>query len=238
MSFKDSVGKRRRKRLPISPDVADVEVFRPKRRDWQRIQGAFGVRLSSTHRSEIIDLVDNYLFVHDLERSAPFANDAIAWLRKLKAKLNEALGLMRHMPDTVAHLLEAEDYARVNLVALFRKYREGANWSWGEIVQVIAQLERGCGNVIRDFETLEDGFKEGSAWELLITRLTELADHNDFPSRVAKGGSPSPFVKFVRELQETLPQKFRKHLHSDTALAQAILRSRRIQNTNAVTKAK
>lgn len=238
MTFNSSVGKRRRKRLPISPEVTDAEVFRPKRSDWQRIQRAFGVRLSLTHRSEIIDLVDNYFFVHELERSAPFAADAINWLKKLRARLNETLILVRRQPGTAVEILEAEDYARVNLVAVFRKARGGANWTWGTIVQLIVQLERACGDVLKDFETLEDGFKEGAAWSLLIVRLTELADRNNFPSRVAKGGSPSPFVELICELQKTFPEKFRKHLHSDTALAQAILRSRRIQNTSSGAKAK
>ena len=182
MGLQDSLAKRRRKRLPIAPDVIAPEVFRPMRSDWQRIEDAFGMRLSRAHRAEIVDVVDDYFFVHQLERSAPFAADAIAWLKKLRTSLKEALGLMRRKPETPFLVLEAEDYARVELVALFRKYRGGASWTWGEIVTVIAQLERACGNVMQDFETLKGGFKEGAAWRNLIIGLTEFADRNNFPS--------------------------------------------------------
>jgi hypothetical protein len=231
--LQDDLAKRRRKRLPIAPDVTVPEIFKPKRSDWQRIQDSFGVRLGPTHRAEITVFANDYFFAHELERSAPFAADGIAWLRKLRLSLNQALSIMRKKPDTPYLEREAEDYARVNMVALFRKYRGEASWTWGQILDVVAQLERASSDVLQDFETLKDGFKEGSAWNLLVFRLTELADKNHFPSRVAKGGRSSPFVKFMRELQKTFPEKFRKHLHSDTALAQAILRARRIQNANS-----
>lgn len=238
MTFQDSLGKRRRKRLPIAPNITEPEVFNPKRSDWQRIQEAFGVRLGLTQRSEIIELVDEYFFVHELESSAPFAGDAITWLRKLRASLNQALSLMRRKADTAPLLLEAEDYARDNMVVALWRARGGTRWTWGEIGRFVVQLEHACGDVLGDFETLEGGFKEGSAWKLLIIGLTELASRNNFPSLAAKGGRTSAFVKFVRELQKTFPKAYRQHLQSDDALAEAISKVRRRQKTNAGSKAK
>jgi hypothetical protein len=224
--------------LPISPDLTDPEVFRPKRSDWQRIQTAFEVRLRRTHQAEVIDFVDDYFFVHELERGAPFAADAIAWLKKLRASLNQASSLMRRKADTPPLVLEAEDYARDNLVVALRKEKEGTRWTWGDITRFVVKLEHACGEVLQDFETLEGGFQEGSAWRVLITRLTEFATKNNFPSLAGKGGKTSPFVKFVGELQKTFPEAYRKHLQSDDALAEAISTARRRQKTNAGPKAK
>jgi hypothetical protein len=237
MTFNNSAGRRRRKRLPVAPYVADAEVFRPKRTDWERIQNAFGVRLGPTERAEVIYFVNDYFYVHELERRAPFAGDAIAWLKKLRASLQQVLNLMRRKADTAPLLLEAEDYARDNLVVLLRA-KSGPRWTWGNKVSFVAQLEHACGKVIQDFETIEGGFKEGSAWKILITRLTEFAARNNFPFLAGKGGRTSPFVKFVRELQKTFPKAYRKHLQSDDALAEAISKARRRQKTNGVLKAK
>jgi hypothetical protein len=224
--------------LPISPDLTDAEVFRPKRSDWQRVQNAFQVRLRPTQRAEIIDFVDDYFFVHELERGAPFAGDAIAWLKKLRASLNQASSLMRRKADTPPLVLEAEDYARDNLVVALRKENEGTGRTWGDVTRFVVQLEHACGEVLQDFATLEGGFKEGGAWRVLIIRLTEFATENNFPSLAGKGGKTSPFVKFVGELQKTFPKAFRKHLQSDDALAEAISTARRRQKTNAHSKAK
>ncbi|HJU04525.1 MAG TPA: hypothetical protein VJ692_05180 [Nitrospiraceae bacterium] len=238
ISAKNSVGKRRRKRLFMAPDIETPEVFTPNRKDWQRMEAAFGYTLDRTQRTAIIDLVDNYFFVHELERNAPFANDAIAWLGRLRAGLSLTLNAVLRKPNTPTLQREAELVGKTSLVASFSKYEAGAKWTWREIVAVIVHLERACNDVIVDFKTTNDGFREGSAWALLICELTQLATQDGLPSGAGKGDHASPFVRFVRELQKTFPPKYRKHLHSYEALAQAIIRARPRQDTNSRSKAK
>ena len=236
MNRKNPSSKSRRKRLHISPIVVDPKVFMPRKSDWRRIQCAYEVRLSGSLRSEIIGLVDHYFYNHQLELAAPFADDAAAWLKKLRANLTDALHLMRRRPATATQISEAEDFGRSQIMVLMRKARRDVNWTWGQIVTHIAQLEHACGEVIQDCENSEDGFKEGSGWNLLISQLTELANRCGFSRSAAKGGKTSPFVAFVQELQRTFPAEFRNHFQSDDALAEAISRARR-QKTNSRSKA-
>jgi hypothetical protein len=76
------------------------------------------------------------------------------------------------------------------------------------------------------------GVSEGEVWNIWVNALTEILKKNGLPYKVRKDSdknktdSQSPFVVLVRELQNCLPEKFRKFAHSDYALAQGIYRAR------------
>jgi hypothetical protein len=72
------------------------------------------------------------------------------------------------------------------------------------------------------------GRRKGDAWQWWVTRLEAILGSHDLPTSVRKDvdknktGKPSPFVAFVRELQGSLPERYRRSTLSDVALAKAI----------------
>ena len=75
-----------------------------------------------------------------------------------------------------------------------------------------------------------DGFRQGSSWEEWVRRLTAIAKETGLPHGARKDKSAtdatSPFVALVDELQQIIPDDYRRHTHSTDALAKAIERAR------------
>ena len=76
-------------------------------------------------------------------------------------------------------------------------------------------------------------FRKGSAWTNWISRLTEILQGAKLPFAVGKpirnksrSDKKSPFTLLAWELQLCLPAECRRHTHSVTALADAIIEVR------------
>lgn len=70
-------------------------------------------------------------------------------------------------------------------------------------------------------------FEEGDAWNNWILDLTHITRDAGLPWKVSKDDLRiSPFVALVQELQKRLPPECRRHIHSEAALATAIVRAR------------
>jgi hypothetical protein len=76
------------------------------------------------------------------------------------------------------------------------------------------------------------GFRPSMAWNKWIRMLTLIVREYGLSFKVRKDVDKkqreraSPFVRFVYELQQHLPEEFRLFMHSKDALAQAIVRAR------------
>jgi hypothetical protein len=77
-----------------------------------------------------------------------------------------------------------------------------------------------------------NGFPPSVAWNKWIRMLTLIVREYGLSSPARKDVDKkdreraSPFVRFVYELQQHLPEEFKRHMHSLDALAQAIVRAR------------
>lgn len=74
-------------------------------------------------------------------------------------------------------------------------------------------------------------FSPELAWDIWVCMLTDLLKEVGLPTRVSKAqidprSKTSPFLLFIKSLQANYP-KFKRHFHSDQALAQAISRARK-----------
>jgi hypothetical protein len=82
-------------------------------------------------------------------------------------------------------------------------------------------------------KTTKDYFRPGAHWNSWVRRLTEIMQKHRLPKTVPKDSDKRtravPFVALVRELQMCVPRQFRRHTHSDGALAQAIYRARSVR---------
>jgi hypothetical protein len=75
-------------------------------------------------------------------------------------------------------------------------------------------------------------FTPGEIWNLWVNSITTVIRDENLPYKVRKDtdkhtGNNSPFVRLIKEIQNSLPKEFRMFTHSDDALAQAIHRARR-----------
>ena len=78
-------------------------------------------------------------------------------------------------------------------------------------------------------DSASSGFREGQAWRLMIRKLLNIAKKSNLPCTVAKPNTrqktefrPSPFVKFVKALQDRLPEMHWPPPRTVGALAVAI----------------
>jgi hypothetical protein len=78
------------------------------------------------------------------------------------------------------------------------------------------------------------GFEAGTAWDQMIRDLLDWAKSRGYPATISMGRQksskvvpPSPFVRFVQELQKLFPDGYARHQHSVDGLAGAISRARR-----------
>jgi hypothetical protein len=68
---------------------------------------------------------------------------------------------------------------------------------------------------------------EGQAWELMVQRLAEFAHERGLPVSARKDSdkrkrSPSPFVSFVKAIQDQFPSEVPIRFSTEDGLAQAI----------------
>ena len=95
------------------------------------------------------------------------------------------------------------------------------------IGRLMASCSVACDKALMELDESHHGRSEGHGWKRWVRRLTALFASATLPTG-ARQDKPeaSPFVAFVRELQKNLPAEFRRHTHSDAALAKAIGRAR------------
>lgn len=82
-----------------------------------------------------------------------------------------------------------------------------------------------------------EGHQDGKIWNIWIWWLTIILREANLPYQVSKATThpsarKSDFVKFVRAIQRQLPPECQRHMHSDDALGQAIVRARKGYNLN------
>jgi hypothetical protein len=106
--------------------------------------------------------------------------------------------------------------------------------SFDALIRVMGEFVTACTFARKELpEYAAGGFEEGQTWNLLICKLTRFASERALPTAASKGtdksasGRPSPFVAFVRELQNSLREDSRRHFASDVALAAGIAIARR-----------
>jgi hypothetical protein len=219
--------KSRRKRLPVS-SMGAWPRFEPSESDWTRIAAAYPY-FGTDDRAHISKLANEYLYWEGFERSAPFLDDAMAWLKKARKAAKafsealdeggDAVFYTRHYVATNMrhHLFEPEgplDWSGLSsLMTFFR----------GALVQAETEIPKEA----------RVGLVEGECWEMMVRKLTDYAESQGYPTGASKGvdktvtPNTSDFVALVREIQNTFPPERRRHTASDVALAQAISEARR-----------
>jgi hypothetical protein len=233
--------KRRLKRLPFfgSQSFGGFN-FNPTAADWARIEAAYGVSLLEEDRTVIVLHVICYLRDEPQEGFAPFANDAARWLDGVHGAADALLRKLRWWKGDDIKLDSDRErgcaYAQM-LLATNLRHQPFSDWPNDKVEKLhglISQVVNACTSAKDDVALrAEAGEREGWFWDHLIRELTAFAKQRNFPIGAAKGTDKqktpraSPFVAFVRELQNVFPEQARRHMSSDAALAKAITDARR-----------
>jgi hypothetical protein len=215
--------------LPVSS--AEGITFDPSDDDWKRIEKAYPDILEADHET-ITHIANEYLLRAQFEGNAPFLVDAMAWLetteKSAKTFWGSTCGEGGSCKDDATFY--AQNYVARQIDHPAFKGSDAAKWC--ELVTILTSVVSAFGIARRDMpKEAAVGFVEfveGESWVAMIFRLTEWAKSKGLPTSASKGanksksGTPSPFVVFIRELQNTFPVELRRHSHSENAIAQAI----------------
>jgi hypothetical protein len=211
--------------------------------DWQRIEKAYGQKLSPKARRDIHEKTQEFVDRAEFEQNAEPVSDA-------RDRITTFIGAASSLRSTIdSGIHDADIYACSLIKKHLRKQRDAKKQKEGDAVKKrrrkkddpLRNISNGMRllifasqDALRELEDAKDqGFSKGEAWDRWIVRLTSIAEKHGLPWRVRKDSdkqsdshSQSHFVEFVWALQHFVPDAHRRK-HSRGALAGAIVGARR-----------
>jgi hypothetical protein len=224
--------KSRRKRLPHSSASGRPE-FAPSEEDWKRIEAAYPL-LTVADRETITAIVNEYLHNERFERNAPFLDDALKWLKAAEKSATRFWKTTWGGGDSEKGdaIFYAQDYVERHIDD--HGLQIPGESKWDALVSIMTNVVAALAIARREVpKEARAGFVEGETWDAMICQLSDFAEAKGFPVGASKGvdkaasSKPSPFVAFIREIQNTFPAVSRRHNASDIAIAEAISVARR-----------
>jgi hypothetical protein len=208
---------------------------------WKPIEAAYGRELTVAAREDIGRATAQYVDFATAEKAAAPSLPA-------RRRLDRLHGLTQKLLDEVdkrnSFAREAPEFYADELLHYHLRHSASDNKSlhpsrWhlllAPVAADLARLIAACNDAVGEIErTSNPGYwREGSSWNGWIVRLGEIATTHRLPRAAAMtvtksaADQYSPFIGFVRALQNCLPSDLRQSMHSDSALAEAIKRARR-----------
>jgi hypothetical protein len=192
--------------------------------DWQRIESAYGQKLSSEARRDIYKKTQEFVDRAELEQNVERVSDA----RDRISTIMRAAHSLRSSLDGGDH--DADVHARSLIKKHFRKEGDAIDDPLRGISSDIRRLIFASEDALKELsDTKGEDFKKGEAWKRWSNGLTDIAKAHDLHGRVRKDSDKqsrsSPFVELVWELQRSVPKAHRRY--SRGALAGAIVGARR-----------
>jgi hypothetical protein len=208
---------------------------------WRRIEKAYGQKLSPQVRRDIHEKTQEFVDRAEFEQNAePWsdARDRITTIINAASSLRSTIDSGTHDADIYAcslikkHLWKQNGAKKEDDAFKKRRRKKGdplRNISGGMRLLIFASQD-----ALRELDDTKDqGFSKGEAWGRWIVRLTSIAERHGLPWRVRKDSDKqsgrrhaSPFVEFVWELQQFVPETHRRG-HSRGAVAQAVVKDRK-----------
>ena len=209
-------------------------IFVPDASNWKTLETALDRSISEPVRKKIETAVSNYFSRQPFERAAPFLNDVVSRVSRIK---KAALDLQSALSGTESDDRETQTQVLVRLSEQIdlHGFEPGID-SLDAVQRMITALSFAASDAEQRFEkdAKESGFVEGDAWARLVVKLREIMDTHGLPSGAAQStdnptsSDGSPFVRFFTTLQKMFPDdSLRRHsLASPQALARNMNRAR------------
>jgi hypothetical protein len=192
--------------------------------DWQRIESAYGQKLSPEVRRDIHEKTQEFVDRAEFEQNAELVSDA----RDRMSTIAGAASSLRSALNDGDH--DADVYARTLVKKHLRKEGDAINDPLRGISSDMTRLIFASQDTLKELNnTKGEDFKKGEAWKRWSNELTDIAKAHDLRWRVRKDSDKqrrsSPFVELVWELQKSVPKAHRRS--SRGALAGAVVGARR-----------
>ncbi len=201
------------KRLPKRPVRAlqrcQIEI---SDKDWTAIERGFGSSVPAAARQDIAEATNNFVAFMAAEHRALPIKDARGSITRIQKKAREFLSALNALHRDAGDLLE----------------RHSADN--GRVSGNVAAFAASCDYALAELQNMTAHY-EGGAWAAWVRDLTSIAKAHGLPSAarkdIDKSDRVSPFVRLVKALQDHIPKNYRRHAHSDWALAKAVSIARR-----------
>jgi hypothetical protein len=235
------------RRRPKIPRTTTFRVpFELGSSDWDRIEQTYAQSFSAQLRDEVVNITKDFLYWSSAEQTPPLrdAQKRAKSLRKFTASLLKE----------VQRKSDVSPYTNELIAVCFRKFWRKKNKSipvaeWdaipSEVTKALSSFLRACDEALNQMKSLSPKtwmWEDGEAWNRWVVQLSRFAETNGFPtaSSISRPKldpeKASPFVRFVDQLQASIPEKYRRHRQSPVALAEAIKRARKHRPQNTIAK--
>lgn len=194
------------------------------KQDWSRIEQAYQCTLTAQQKKAIFNVTWNFLSFVPGEAGAETVRTEANEVGRAQKACQTFLDLYMHNinSNSQGSALISERFEVHKKHKLFHSYLtsyiDACDWALAEIK-----------------DPKNHGWRKGDMWNLWVKELTAIAREGRLPHQVRqdddknRAGKSSPFVVFIRELQISIPLEFRRPIHSESALATAIVRARRVK---------
>jgi hypothetical protein len=193
--------------------------------DWQRIERAYGHRLSADVRSACVRATTTFVLFEKSERTGSPVADLRTTIRTCKKRASEfqkALPSLETCEGSYAQLFVSESMKDPTLKKRPFEIMHG----------ILASFDAACNVALAELSEYPSFTKQGDAWNSWLRKLNKILETHGLPSGVRKDAGnksktdkQSPFTLLVWELQSCLPVECRRPAHSKGALATAMIRA-------------
>jgi hypothetical protein len=207
-------------RLPVAGVGGESPTISLGDDGWSKIEAACGWSFDSELRDAIRTRTNVYLRDAQFELSAKPLAPALDRLQRIRKAGASFQAELMQAPES-----ESARYANFLIKQHFADSRlkyGGPTDAIHAMDGIMASFVFACVRAEKESEK-DGGFQRGEAWNEWVRDLAKILQKRGFRTRVRKDSdksdTTSPFVRFIRELQELIPQEFRRGSHSDVALA-------------------
>jgi hypothetical protein len=188
--------------------------------EWKRIETQCGFSIPPDLRSAVVAKTQTMRWFSEARQSALSTREMIRQIAGERRTTIDWLNWTNGLPDEVrAMLMSIDEWEQFDLV----------------IKPFMTFVVASCDRMLPSLESdpaLKEAQDASHPWVDWIVEVTDLLNQYGLPTGARKDidknktGLPSPFVIFIRELQQLIEPQYRQHTHSDEALADAITRAR------------
>jgi hypothetical protein len=224
---------RRKPKVPFASAVVPPVRLDPS--DWSRIEREYGHALPSGLREKILRHTQFFVDMAIHENAAQPIETAVKRLKHLRRSAQDLLELLYQAQS----LLDLPDIYADELVVwhLYQKvpHPSRTHEFLFPFANEVRSFEKACASaqdeMTRDSNQKPGYWRAGWAWDEWIKNLTTTLTEHQLPISVRKDSdknrTPSPFARFVIELQKSVPRQCR-HYSTTDAISQGIVRARRV----------
>lgn len=207
--------------MMLGPDGIPMQKWEPTAAHWEAMAKIADCQFDTADQAAITNLVASYVQFQPFEPSAPFVRDVKKHLDKLDKAADQFYQALQSGEALEDEIERNAAFHAETLISGHLKEKHCALAGIDDFKSAMFEFLIAV-PVARCALNAGGGLAEGESWGRLVIGLARWFESKGLRVSASKGGKPSPFVAFARELQLTFPERFRRHDQSHEALAKKI----------------